>query len=277
MINKQPLVSVILTTYNRFNLFLKAYQSILDQSYKNLEIIIIDDCSTEKEYKNIKLSIFDNRTSIIKHKRNKGLASARNTGIKNSKGSFISFCDDDDLWMQKKIELQLLYYFNSPAHVGVVTTSSKVITKNKIFIRHALINGWFYKKMIGAKQPLGNGSTLLFTRKCINSIGFFDESYKRGIDGEYLYRVSLRYKVISLDIPLVVYNFNPSIKRITNNYKSKEIKKDIISLIRSFRYDLKILGFLNIQVFFLYLRIIKRLFKIKKFRLIYILIKGIRN
>ena len=277
MINKKPLVSVILTTYNRFNLFLNAYQSILEQSYKNLEIIIIDDCSTEKEYKNINLNQFDDRTLYIRHKRNNGLASARNTGIKNSKGSFISFCDDDDLWMPKKIELQLLAYFNSPAHVGVITSSSKVISKNKTFIRHILINGWFYKKMIGARQPLGNGSTLLFTRKCINDIGFFDESYKRGIDGEYLYRVSLRYKVKSLDIPLVVYNFNPSIKRITNNYKSKEIKKDIISLIRSFRYDLQIIGFLNIQVFLLYLRIIKRLFKIKKFRLIFILIKGISN
>ena len=206
MINKKPLVSVIITTYNRFNLFLKSYQSILEQSYKNIEIIVIDDCSTEKEYQNIKLNEFDDNTSFIRHEKNKGLASARNTGIKNSKGSFISFCDDDDIWMPKKIELQLLAYFNSPAHVGVITSSSKVVTKNKIFIRKTLINGWFYKKMIGAKQPLGNGSTLLFTRKCINSIGLFDESYKRGIDGEYLYRVSLRYKVISVDVPLVIYN-----------------------------------------------------------------------
>ena len=277
MSNNNPLVSVVLTTYNRFDLFQNAYQSILEQSYTNLEIIIIDDCSTEKGYKDILLNKFDHRTIFIRHQINKGLASARNTGIKNSKGCFISFCDDDDIWMPKKIELQLQTYFNSPAHVGVVTTSSKIMTENKTFLRQIQISGWFYKKMIGAKQPLGNGSTLLFTRQCIDSVGLFDERYKRGIDGEYLYRVALRYKVLSVNIPLVIYNFNPIVKRITNNNQAKAIKKDIISLIRCLRYDLQINGLFNLQVFLLYLRIIKRLLKIRKFRLIFILIIGIRN
>ena len=62
MINKKPLVSVILTTYNRFDLFLQAYQSILGQTYKKLEIIIIDDCSTEKDYEKNLLEILDDRT-----------------------------------------------------------------------------------------------------------------------------------------------------------------------------------------------------------------------
>ena len=131
--------------------------------------------------------------------------------------------------------------------------------------------------MIGAKQPLGNGSTLLFTKKCIDSIGLFDVRYKRGIDGEYLYRVSLRYKVISVNMPLVSYNLNSSVERITNNKQSKDIKKDIISLVRSLRYDLQINGILNIQVFLLYIRLIKRLFKIKKFWLIYVLTIGIKK
>lgn len=277
MINKKPLVSVILTTYNRFDLFLQAYQAILGQTYKKLEIIIIDDCSTEKDYEKNLLEILDDRTIYIRHDINKGLASARNTGIKKSRGSFISFCDDDDIWMSKKIELQLRAYFNSPAHVGVITSASKILKDKNSFLRKVKTNGWFYKKMIGAKQPLGNGSTLLFTKKCIDSVGLFDVRYKRGIDGEYLYRVSLRYKVISVNIPLVSYNLNSSVRRITDNKQSQSIKKDIISLVRSLRYDLQINGILNIQVFLLYIRLIKRLFKIKKFWLIHVLTIGIKK
>lgn len=277
MINKNPLVTVILTTYNRYNLFLNSYKAILEQSYKNLEIIIIDDCSSEKEYKNLQSDSFDSRTIYIRNKKNKGLANARNTGIKKSKGSFICFCDDDDIWMPNKIELQLKTYFNSPAHVGVVTSSSKVVVENTSYIRKTKINGWFFKKMIGARQPLGNGSTLMFTRRCLNTIGFFDERYKRGIDGEYLYRVSLKYKVLSIDLPLVIYNFDPKLKRITNNKNRIGIKRDIISLVRSLRLDIQIKGLFNMPVFLLYLRLLKRLLKLRKFRLMYILTFGLRD
>ena len=110
--------------------------------------------------------------------------------------------------MSKKIELQLRAYFKCPAHVGVITSSSKILKEKNSFLRKVKTNGWFYKKMIGANQPLGNGSTLLFTRKCIDTVGYFNEKFKRGVDGEYLYRVSLKYKVKSSDLPLVIYNFN---------------------------------------------------------------------
>ncbi len=269
-----PLVTVILTTHNRYKTFLKSYESIIEQTYKNLEIIIVDDFSTTEDYLNLSKDFFDERTTYIRHPFNQGLAKARNTGIKKSNGQFIGFCDDDDLWIHNKIELQLASYYSSPAHVGVITSSTKVVVDNKSFIRRSFINGWFYRKMIGAKQPLGNGSTLLFTRKCIESIGYFDEKFKRGVDGEYLYRVSLKYKVKSVDLPLVIYNFDSDIKRITNNKSSDAIKRDIISLINRLRSDRVINGKINLSVFRLYLKIIKRLMKLKKYKLIKILVLG---
>ena len=275
--NKLPLVTVILTTHNRFKTFLKAYKSIIQQTYKNLEIIVVDDFSTTEDYSNISLDLFDKRTIFIRHQYNQGLAKARNTGIKNSKGQFVSFCDDDDLWVKNKIELQLASYYSSPAHVGVVTSSTKVVVDNKSFIRRSFINGWFYKKMIGANQPLGNGSTLLFTRKCIDTVGYFNEKFKRGVDGEYLYRVSLKYKVQSIDLPLVIYNFNSDLKRITNNKSSNALRRDIISLISCLRNDLIINSPLNIHVMRLYLKLIKRLMKLKKYNLITIMIFGIKK
>ncbi len=91
-----PLISVILPTYNRGYIVERAIKSVLNQTYKNLELIIVDDGSTDNTEEIVK-SIEDKRIIFLKHKKNKGASSARNTGIKNSKGEYISFIDSDDV------------------------------------------------------------------------------------------------------------------------------------------------------------------------------------
>jgi len=111
------LVSVIIPSFNRFNYLLNAIKSIKAQTYKNIEIIVINDASTEKEY--IEYDWQEADVKIIHLKENtrakyKNIYSSvscigivRNMGIEVSKGSYIAFCDDDDIWFPKKIELQL--------------------------------------------------------------------------------------------------------------------------------------------------------------------------
>lgn len=106
----KPLVSVIIPTYNRFNFLLNAINSVKSQTYPNIEIIVVNDCSTQPEYYSHK---FEGVTIInlsINSKEKFGFACAgyvRNQGIKNSSGDYIAFLDDDDIWLPNKIELQI--------------------------------------------------------------------------------------------------------------------------------------------------------------------------
>lgn len=108
-------VSVIIPTYNRFKYLLNAIESVKNQTYTNIEIIVVNDCSTEKQYYeyDYKQAFGDNFTMInleetSKSKFNYGCAGyVRNQGINISKGKYIAFLDDDDIWFPQKIELQL--------------------------------------------------------------------------------------------------------------------------------------------------------------------------
>lgn len=275
MVPKYPLVSVIIPTYNRFSHFLKCYKSIIDQTYNNLEIIVVDDCSHQKEYKKINNYLNAKNTQYIRHPNNSGHCAALNTGIKASKGIFIAFCDDDDIWLNNKIELQLKKYKDSPAFVGVISCSYIVKKSNEEYLKEVNINGWFHRKFIALGQPLGNTSTLLLTRKCINEIGLFDESLKRGIDGDYLFRVSLHFKALSVMTPLVIYNFEDNIKRTTDNITRRGVRKDVITKVRRLRSLKNIHGFKNLATIKLFLVLIKRLLILKRYRMILSLIRSI--
>ncbi len=94
------LVTVCITTCNRKTLLIGALRSVLEQDYHNLEILIVDDASTDGTREALEESHFfkDSRVRYIRHVENKGLASSRNTAIFNSKGKYFTFCDDDDRW-----------------------------------------------------------------------------------------------------------------------------------------------------------------------------------
>ena len=100
------LVSVCITTFNRKELLWLTLKSILDQTYKNIEIIIVDDCSIDGTQFLVENEILklDPRIKYIRHTENNGLAFARNTAIFNAKGKYFTFCDDDDLLMPNYIE-----------------------------------------------------------------------------------------------------------------------------------------------------------------------------
>jgi glycosyltransferase involved in cell wall biosynthesis len=103
-------VSIIVPTFNRFNFLLNTIKSIKSQTYSNIEIIVVNDCSTQKEYYEYN---WDGINIIHLDKRSKDIFGfgcagyVRNKGIEKSKGKYIAFCDDDDIWFPSKIELQL--------------------------------------------------------------------------------------------------------------------------------------------------------------------------
>ncbi len=103
---EQPLVSVIIPTYNRADLIGHTLDSAINQSYRNLEIIVIDDGSVDNTEEVVK-AIGDSRIRYIRHQTNCGGSTARNTGIEAARGEYIAFLDSDDIWVPNKIQLQL--------------------------------------------------------------------------------------------------------------------------------------------------------------------------
>ena len=117
-----PTVSVILTTYNRDTFLPEAVKSILTQDYQDLELVIVDDGSTDNTFKKIRSNL--HLFTYIRHPSNKGISAARNTGIMNSSGKFICFLDSDDLWETNKLSSQITFLQSHPNYQIVYTNET---------------------------------------------------------------------------------------------------------------------------------------------------------
>jgi len=148
---KNPNVSVIVATYNRANFIDRAIKSILNQIYQDFEIIIVDDGSSDNTEEIIK-GYKDKRIIYIKHKKNQGISTARNTGIKRAKGEYIAFLDSDDEWFPEKLERQVVLLQNESSEVGVVYSDLRYIDENGKDM-NKLLNprkeGYIYKDLLG--------------------------------------------------------------------------------------------------------------------------------
>src|SRR5699024_8437724 len=158
-------------TYKRhFKQIKKSVYSVLNQKYTNIELIIIDDNSKDNisiyNIENELNQIKDSRIHYIQHGINKGACAARNTGIKNAKGEYIAFLDDDDEWLSNKLELQLQKFTNK--EVGLVYCDSYTIkTKNDSIINKSIrsfrISGMVYKQLL-EKNFVGSTSFVLIRK-----------------------------------------------------------------------------------------------------------------
>lgn len=113
--NDTPLISVVMSCYNRQNYVAQAIESILNQTYTNFEFIIIDDCSTDNTYKIIKKYVKrDKRIIALRNKVNKGIVYALNRGLRLAKGKYIARMDDDDISLPQRFEKQVKYMEENP-------------------------------------------------------------------------------------------------------------------------------------------------------------------
>ncbi len=204
-----PLVSVIIPTFNRCQVLKRAILSVVNQDYKNLEIVIVNDASVDPTSDIIK-SISDPRIKYIINERNKGLAATRNTGIRNSRGEYITFLDDDDEWANEKISLQLEVFRNNKT-AGLVFTSGYSEYENDFIIEKKVTSGIVYKPRIDNFFPLrvliSPPSSWMLPKQVVEEIGYFDESmYNNWDDGDYLVRTALKYPVYFLNENLVTWH-----------------------------------------------------------------------
>ena len=233
MAEKATTVSVIIPTYNRAHLIGRAIQSVLNQTYKDFEIIVVDDGSTDSTEKAVReFQEQGKRIKYIRHNKNKGGSAARNTGIKAAKGEYIAFLDDDDEWLRDKIEKQVETMKNLPSGVwGGIYCGFFYVNNKKTILVEATEKGNLKKAILNKEVDIGASSTVLLSKEAINETGLFDENLERHQDWDYLVRFFNKYKLFSLKEPLVkVYGHNmPSgekIARVKEKYLSK-FKKDI--------------------------------------------------
>ncbi len=209
--SEKPLVSVIIPTCNRADLIGRAIQSGLDQTYRNIEIIIVDDASNDNTEEIV--TKFRNKEVVyIRHDCNKGGGAARNTGIKASNGQFIAFLDDDDEWLNDKLEKQVNTIKTLSSEWGGIYCGFYRITGKKTKKVEAFKKGDLKTEVLREKLDIGSSSTLLFIKKIILEIGLFDETFERNQDFELLIRFFRKYKLFSLKEPLVkIYTRNYNI------------------------------------------------------------------
>jgi glycosyltransferase involved in cell wall biosynthesis len=187
-----PEVSIILPTYNRAHSLGSAVQSILEQTYSDFELIVVDDGSTDDTSTYIQ-EIDDQRLTYVVHNTNKGAAAARNTGMRLAVGDYIAFLDSDDTWNAEKLEKQLKFLKEQDAVIGGCVSYYRLQFLNSSTVRKINIEPDFYHQSLKGCN-LSPGSTLIFKKECLNQVGFQDESLKRFEDWEWQIRFARFYK-----------------------------------------------------------------------------------
>ncbi|MBU1630956.1 MAG: glycosyltransferase, partial [Candidatus Omnitrophica bacterium] len=218
---KNPLVSVIIPTYNRALTLQATIQSVLRQTYKEFEIIVIDDDSRDDTEQII--NNFNDKKIIYIRQDHKGASFARNKGIENAKGEYIAFLDSDDIWLSTKIEKQLAVFKNSKFNPGVVYCGIGYIDENSEEIREEKLpayKGNIFLYLLGARRNvvLGAGSTVLVKRECFKECGLLDENLPYRIDLELLIRISRKFTFDYVSEPLAKIRIHN--KRMSSNIDS---------------------------------------------------------
>lgn len=202
------MISVIIPLYNKEQSIIDTINSVLNQTFLDFELIIVNDGSTDNSL-NVVNKIVDNRIRII-NKANGGVSSARNVGILEAKFEYIAFLDGDDIWHEKHLEILYtsLIKFNKQDIGGIGTTfyksSSKIIDRSKIKKADPVIVEDYFKFMVSPK-PRFNSSTLLVLKSKIKETGLFNENLKYGEDVEFWFKLFKRYKLIYIDTITTIY------------------------------------------------------------------------
>lgn len=218
-------VSVILPTFNRAGSLALASQSVLNQSFRDLELIIVDDASGE-DIAAVAEALGDPRVRYVRRETNGGASAARNTGLGVAGGAFIAFQDSDDLWLPGKLERQLAFFETLPADVGVVTGSKLLygcgpdytygpgqvscapppagrLRLDEDQVRHSLSEN---------RISLQNA---LFRRDCFPGARWFDPCAKANADWEFTVRLSQATRIYEDADPVVVaFMSEDSISRV---------------------------------------------------------------
>ncbi|MER3445446.1 MAG: glycosyl transferase [Candidatus Dadabacteria bacterium] len=204
-----PRVSVIIPTYNRAEFLCSAITSVLNQTFQDFEIIVVDDASNDGTYEVVS-SFNGNGIKYIRHKINRGGAAARNTGIRASTGEYIAFLDDDDEWMPEKLQMQVDLLQISPPEVGAVYTGFVIVSRAGGEILYQGVptrKGYIFNEML-IGNLVGATPSVFLRRECFNRVGLFDENLPFAEDWDMWIRISKEFHFECIEEILVKCYFH---------------------------------------------------------------------
>lgn len=234
MFNEKPKVSVIIPTYNRANLISRAIQSVLNQTYQDFEIIVVDDASRD-DTKIVVNNFNDDRIIYIRHEINKGGGASRNTGIKMAQGDYIGLLDDDDEWLPEKLEKQVIKFQDSSEEVGLIYSGFYYILEKNDTVMYEVyptLSGNVYVELL--KGCILGSPTPLIKKSSFEKAGFFDEELPGCQDWDMWIRISKYYEFDY--VPEILAKHRVHGKQISVNLDSKVFARK--RLIKKYLSDL---------------------------------------
>lgn len=211
-------VSVIIPTHNRNDLVVRAIKSVQDQTYSNLEIIIVSDGSTDGTSDVVKdILKIDNRVFFYEYENAMGANHARNYGARNATGEYIAFLDDDDAWQTDKLENQMLV-FDGDENIGLVTTGFRFIyVFNNSETNYVPTPKYDSHIEILMKNVIGGTPAVVMRKDIFDEIGGFDEQLHALQDYDLWIRAAQITKIGVFSRPSVdVYDYS-DVAKISNN------------------------------------------------------------
>ncbi len=233
---KNPLITIIIPTYNREDTISRAIESVLSQTYENWELIIVDDGSTDNTLKIVEKYSNENKKIIYFSEKHLGVCNARNVGIKNSKGNYIAFLDSDDEFLPNKIKIQLELMIKHKADLSLSNCTiyqedkkiekkfneTKILSKNELFL----------------DKITRSASVIMYNKEILSKL-FFDNKFPTYNDLDFLLKAINQTQILFINQKLV--NIYKTLKgnRISTNYKKKiEGTKKIIENLNNYHLNL---------------------------------------
>jgi len=224
---KSPTVSVIIPTYNRAHLIGRAIQSVLNQTYKDFELIIVDDGSTDNTEDIIKeFQKKDKKINYIRHEKNKGGSAARNTGIKAARGEYIAFLDSDDEWLRNKLESEIEILNNKKDYVICSTGHTFIKEENEKIISKKCSKKQIISQKFVLRSECLTTNDFTVTKKATLKIGGFDEKLPARQDWDFWIRITsigLGFQIPIITVNKYVMRNDQISSGIKNKLKGTEI------------------------------------------------------
>ena len=199
--SENPLVSVIIPTFNRGWILKEAIDSVLAQDFTDFELIVVDDGSTDDTDQ-----ILDDygQDLMVIRQTNQGVSSARNRGIDAAAGRLIAFLDSDDLWLPRKLSTQVAFFDANPQ--AVINQTEEIWIRNGVRvnpkIRHHKFSGMIFERSLAL--CLVSPSAVMMKRFLFDEVGLFDEDLPACEDYDLWLRISWRYPVHLIETPLII-------------------------------------------------------------------------
>ncbi|MBA2846972.1 glycosyltransferase involved in cell wall biosynthesis [Methanococcus maripaludis] len=268
-IGNNPTVSVIMPNYNNEKYLPEAIESIVKQTYKNFEFIVIDDCSTDSSWDIIQnYAKKDNRIKAFRNEKNLKIVKTRNKGFKlmSSNSKYIAIFDSDDISMPERLEKQFnfleknLDYGLIGGHTYIINESSEIIASRKYETNFKKII-----KNIIKKSPVAQPSVMIRKSALLN-VGYYNEKYDVCEDYDLWFKIANNYKIGNLDEFLLKYRITKTQSKTT---QLKKTLKNTLKIQKKWLFNKKFFSvfgviyyFLEHLMYFLPSKFVLKLFKV---------------